>query len=353
MRKKNILIFGVGLLVLFLFFKFLRGSGFSVVLKNANFWLVGLAFSLNFVMIGLWTWRWDVVLKEMKYKLKFVWLYLATLVGNFGDTISPGARMGGEPFRAYIVEKKHKDTRIDDLAASLVLERIYNTSVFFAIATISIIFILFSFAFSFKLHGLLILILVLSGGLMVLIFYGIFKTKKGIILLEKIADFVMRLLEHTHFFRYFEKKHGGKKRIQRIFDVHVRKFFKDLSSFGKEKGLWTKGAAISLLYWFVIFLQAYLCFMAVGVKISFLGVIAIISISSMAGIVTLLPSGIGVTEIIQTSLALLFGINLGEAGAAILLVRGNYYLFGIFVGYITLLIITKGKGHKVVHKHLK
>ncbi|MDP7282426.1 MAG: lysylphosphatidylglycerol synthase transmembrane domain-containing protein, partial [Candidatus Undinarchaeales archaeon] len=300
---------------------------------------------------AIWTWRWDIVLREMGYKLNYFYLYVATIIGNFGDTISPGARMGGEPFRAYYVEKKHKEVKVDDLAASLVLEKMYNTTVFFAITAISIIYILLKYTFSIKLQVPLLIILVLGSGMMAGIFYLMFKTKKGIAAFERLMHWILEKLSHTHFWKYFEKKHMSKKKVEAIFDKHIRKFFQDIGKFSRGGGLWTKGALNAVLYWIALYLQAYLCFLAIGSNISFAAVVAIISISNMAGAVTLLPSGLGIVEIIQTSLSMLFGVALAEAGAAILLLRGNYYLFGIIFGYVVMLIATQGRGHKEIKKH--
>jgi len=347
-KFKNWFMLGLGLLVIILFFNFLRGSGFMEVLMQANWKLVLLGIFFNLVIIGFWTLRWDVVLRKMGYKFNYIWLYLTTIVANFGDTISPGMRIGGEPFRAHFLQKKYEKVRGDDVAASLVLERVYNSSVFFLIAMISILFVIFKYAFSFKLHVPLIIILVLASFLMATMYYFICRVKTGIKIFDKIIEFTIEKLSKSRFWARIRKKYGSQKKMENYFDQHMRRFFQDIAKFVKEKWLWTEGGVISILYWLAIFGQAYIFFLAIGTKISFFTVVVIIAISNISGLVTFLPSGMGVTEMIQTALCVLFTVPLGNAAAAVLLIRGNYYFFGIIFGYLTMLAMTKGKGRKAI-----
>jgi|TARA_Y100000310_G_C20636308_1_gene791342 hypothetical protein len=351
-KLKTGIMLGLGVMVIALFFNFLRGSGFVEVLQNANWHLVLLGISLNFVVIGLWTLRWDIVLIKMKYKISYIWLYLTTIVANFGDAISPGMRIGGEPFRAYFLEKKYVGVKFDDIAASLVLERVYSTSIFFAISATSIIYVLLKYRFSLKLHGPLLFILIVASTLMFFMFYALFKTKSGIRTLERLTSFIISKVSHRKFWKKIKRKYGSEKCIENYIDKHIHQFFRDISHFIREGVLWTEGTVISIIYWIVILAQAYIFFLAIGSTISASAVVVIIMVSNLSGLITFLPSGMGVTEMIQTALCVLFAVPLGDAAAAVILIRGNYYLFGIVFGYFVMLAMTKGKGHKVVHKHM-
>lgn len=351
--KKSMILFGIGAVVLGVFLYFLRGTGFIQVLENANYLYFGAAFLLNFLMIFFWTKRWDIVLKSMGHRLKFFWLYVATMLGNFGDTITPGARMGGEPFRAYVVEEKQPGVKLDDLASSLLMEASYNSITFSVIAILSIVFILFKYTVPGNVRLLLIGMATIGSAGICFIFYFMFRTAKGARVLEKIVDLMLKLFEKTHMAKYFKKKHFALQGMEKKWDKHIESVFFGLRRLSTNAQLWRKGMVLCALYWLTIYAQAYLCFLAVGGKIPFVSVVAIVAISDLAGTLTLLPSGIGVVEVVQTSLAYLFGLSIAQAGAAIVLLRGSYYVFGIILGYIVLLIVTEGEGHKAIHKHIK
>ena len=276
-----------------------------------------------------------------------------TIIANFGDMISPGARVGGEPFRAFFVKKKRRNVKVNDLAASIVLDRIYNTAVFFVIAIISIFYIFFNYSFSLKLHAPLLLVFAITSTALVFVGYSLYKTKKGARVLVKFSKFIIKKLSHTRFWAGLKKKYGSQKKIQKYISSQIRQFFKDIDYFIREGWLWTKGTGVSLLYWLAIFLQAFIFFKAVGVQIFFSIVVIIIVISNFAGLIAFLPSGMGITEMIQTGLCVLFAVSIADAAAAVLLIRGNYYLFGMVFGYIVMFVMTKGKAHKVVHEHVK
>ena len=76
------------------------------VISNANYLLIASAIALFFVNLALWAGRWQTALSFINCRISFGSRYLIICATVFLNNISPGARVGGDPFgRIYMLRK--------------------------------------------------------------------------------------------------------------------------------------------------------------------------------------------------------------------------------------------------------
>ena len=102
------------------------------------------------------------------------------------------------------------------------------------------------------------------------------------------------------------------------------------------------GTIISFVAWGFECLGVYLCAVGLGADLSFLTIVFIFAVSSLLGVLSMLPGGIGAVE---AGLALQFihvgGLPLGLAGALTLVIRLATLWFATLVGIVGLLIVRR------------
>ena len=102
------------------------------------------------------------------------------------------------------------------------------------------------------------------------------------------------------------------------------------------------GTIISFVAWGFECLGVYLCAVGLGADLGFLTVVFVFAVSSLLGVLSMLPGGIGAVE---AGLALQFvhvgGLSLGLAGALTLVIRLATLWFATLVGIVGLLIVRR------------
>ena len=102
------------------------------------------------------------------------------------------------------------------------------------------------------------------------------------------------------------------------------------------------GTAISFVSWGFECLGVYLCAVGLGADLGFLTVVFVFAVSSLLGVLSMLPGGIGAVE---AGLALQFvavgGLARGPAGALTLVIRLATLWFATLIGIAGLLIVRR------------
>ena len=97
------------------------------------------------------------------------------------------------------------------------------------------------------------------------------------------------------------------------------------------------GISLSCFAWLLEAWILWRLFLAMNVDIAIAGVAAIRTISSIAGVLSFLPAGLGTSELSAIGMALLFGASRPQALAATLILRFSTVLMPFLVGSIVLL----------------
>jgi len=105
------------------------------------------------------------------------------------------------------------------------------------------------------------------------------------------------------------------------------------------------GTTISFLSWGLECLGVYLCAVGLGAEVDFLLVVFVFAVSSLLGVLSMIPGGIGAVE---AGLALQFtrlaGMSSGLAGALTFVIRLATLWFATFIGILGLLLVRRMLG---------
>lgn len=100
------------------------------------------------------------------------------------------------------------------------------------------------------------------------------------------------------------------------------------------------GTVISFLSWGLECLAVYLCAVGLGADLSFLLVVFVFAVSSLIGVLSMLPGGIGAVEAgLAVQFRVLAGLSDGLAGALTLVIRLATLWFATLVGIVGLFAV--------------
>jgi len=131
-------------IILFMIFLILRNINFFEVyslLRKIN--LIYFFLAILFYLIGflLWNFRFMYTIKKL-VSGDFYFFLNVLFAGSFFNTITPGANVGGEPFRAYLLSKKYKKSKSKILGA-IFADKSFNLLAFSGFLVFSVLFVLF------------------------------------------------------------------------------------------------------------------------------------------------------------------------------------------------------------------
>lgn len=268
---------------------------------NLLFYLVGVG--CIFSTIFCWSLRWGVFVKERYGQVTKLSLFKNLLVGLAVNNLTPVAKLGGEPVRAYLLKNEH-EIRMRNGFATIISE----LSLEFAVSVPIVIFSTFLFMVllspPFWIYGTLSVFVVLVtlglGGLI-----GIY-SERGFLakLIEKIITKVDRL-----------KPYGDK--ILEVYRDFQEAFRENL----RNKRTLFKGLTISLLMKIFAILKIYFIFMALGFEISLVKILIIIGTSYILLSIPATPGNLGIMEGGMTAIMVLLGIPPGVAATEVFLER--------------------------------
>ncbi len=275
-------------------------SGFELALIPAVLGLVSLSYAGRFV-------RWLYYLKVLKVPVP-LGTNAAIFAAGLSMTISPGKL--GEVLKCVFV-RQASGAPIARTAPAVVAER----------ATDGTGMVLWGFIGAFALNvppwTMLAFLSVAVFGIAVL------RSKRLSLLAERVLlklPLIDRLVPHLHAF------HGASNELLGARPLVV-------------------GTAISFFSWGLECLGVYLCAVGLGAEAGFLMVVFVFAVSSLLGVLSMIPGGIGAVE---AGLALQFvrlaGMSAGLAGALTFVIRLATLWWAAFVGILGLLLVRRMLG---------
>ena len=287
--------------VLFFFFNFGKVSaalaGFDLALIPVILGLVSLSYAGRFV-------RWVYYLKVLKVSVP-LGLNAAIFMAGLSMTISPGKL--GEVLKSVFV-RQASGAPIARTAPAVVAER----------ATDGTGMVLWGFVGAFALDLSPFYLFVFLG--VALFGIAVLRSKRLSLLVERILlklPLLDRLAPHLHAF------HGASNELLGARPLAV-------------------GTLISFLSWGLECLAVYLCAVGLGANAGFLMVVFVFAVSSLLGVLSMIPGGIGAVE---AGLALQFrqlaDISGGVAGALTFVIRLATLWWATLLGILGLLLVRR------------
>lgn len=108
MKYKPVILLIIGIGILIGIILFIGVGNIESAITLANPWYLLFAVVLQFVVYGLWTWRWSINVKTVGINVKKLHLFPMLMVELAVNNLTPSARGGGEPIRGYILSKIFK-----------------------------------------------------------------------------------------------------------------------------------------------------------------------------------------------------------------------------------------------------
>ena len=305
--KKVGILLAVGILILAVMVLIIGPDQIISALKTANIYYVILAVIVQFIILILWNTRWSIICKSLDIPHGQVSLFAMTIIGLAINDLTPSGRSGGEPVRAYILSKQSNED-FKTTFASVMGDKIFDTVPFMVLAIFAIAYLMSYFNLGATLFLLLLISLVLFVLALAFIILLCFNETIAI----NTVKWVFRLIK-----RFTNKVDKYEETVL----TSLVGFQSNLKYLLKDKRLLLIASLISFLVWFLELLRVFIVFQAFGVNVSLGMIAAVFLVSSLIGVIPLLPGGLGSIDGVMILLYSMAGISASISTAATLIER--------------------------------
>ncbi len=314
MNKKTLFIgtFSIGILLFIASFKFFNIQEFKTIIAKSDLrYFIGYLM-ISFVIMCFLTIRWKIITNNYKIPVKLSSLIAYRYVGFAVSFITPGPRVGGEPFRAALLSHgKHKfPTTLSTVIADKTLE----------LLTYGILFAVSLFAALITLSMPQSLRTVLLSALLIILFLVIIAVKE----LSSGRDPISGL------FRFLKL---NKLKVSKKYSKEIKEFEKSIKNFySKDKKAFWSAFIVSAVAWFTSLVEFTFVLRMLGVDPSLFQVFLVFSVVGFAYLLPI-PMALGVLEAMQAALFAALGMPPAIGAALAMITRARDILWTI-IGYI-------------------
>ncbi len=309
--KSQILTAIIGVIIVIFLFWYIKVEEILKAFSYFSFDKLILFIIVSITMMLLHTLKWSIILRSQGCKVPFPKLFVYKLAGFGVSYVTPAAHMGGEPVRAYLLNKNH-NIEFKKSLSSVVIDKSLDLSLNGFFACITIIFILFTFTIPEKTAIIMIFSFFAMLGA-IYSFYHLTITGKG------FFTTCFRLLRLNKW--KVTKKYG--KDIKGM-ELHLIHFFKY-----NKKGF-RNAFLIFLLIWILMFFEYKLALLLLGYNASFAAIFIVFSLVGLAYIIPV-PAALGALEFGQSSASAILRISSGIGLALSIVIRGRDMIW-VFLG---------------------
>ncbi len=311
----------------------LKSIGFRQILqamKQTGGASIGAAFFLYLAVFVLCAFRCQWLMK-CEERGSMMAMFPIHMAGTFGNLMTPGARVGGEPIRAYYMSRAFGGEKTAHLGTVLA-GQFGSTFVFFIFLVLSAIFVVLFVPLAFPIKALLASAIILVGAAVL----------SGLLLSRHIMDGsplasrLLRALYESHLLGLIRRRFH----TYELFEEYTIRKLANVSGPVVKAAVSPKAVGtifgIGFTSWMLRYLAYYILFRGMGANIGFHSVIVIVTVSIFLGDISFSPGGAGFTESAMIALCAAFGIDYSAAAAVTLISRGIFYLYGLGVGGLCL-----------------
>lgn len=308
MKHKTLLLMLAGIGVLGIMVLFIGPEKIESAIQQANPWYLALAVIIQLAIYGLWTERWSITTSSLGISIKRRHLLPMLLVGLAINNLTPSGRGGGEPVRAYILSK-YSQSPFENAFATVIADRGLDTFPFIALAIITIItavlYINLPQWMVITLIVCLIVLIILFG----LALYMSINREFG----DRVIRWFLRVLK-----RISSKMHN---RIEKRAINAVEGFQNSMKVMITDRKVLLYGIPLSFLIWALEIMRVYVVFLALNINAPLEIIAAVFVISTLIGMIPLLPGGLGAVDGMMILLYSYAGIPPSISAAATLVER--------------------------------
>ena len=320
MDRKTIILFGISILILAIMLYFVGIDKVIDALKVVNPVIIAFAIVIQVFTYFLYTWRWQILNKMASMDVGIKKLLPMVMVGLAVNNITPSGRGGGEPVRAYLLEKSDERYHFEDSFATVIADRALDTFPFIVLAAITIALMTFFFDLDLWLLVVMVLAVIAIIIILMVIIYMSINPNFG----TRVEGWIISLV------RRFYKK-NSESFENKIHDA-VFGFQKTMKMLLSNK----KGLAVTLTLSFIIWIfeifRVYLVFLAFGSSVNPLIIGEVCILSCLVGMIPLLPGGVGAIDGLMIGFMSAAGVSPSISAAATMIERLISFWMSTMIG---------------------
>jgi uncharacterized protein (TIRG00374 family) len=302
-----------------------------LLIVNANSTYLLLAVLSTFLAFVVWATRWFYIFRK-----KFFFLLRVLFAGAFFNMITPAMGIAGDIFKAHLLSKKFKKSRVSTLGY-VFGDKFSQLLVLVLFSVFSILFLLFYVKLSNTLKYVLEGILVLVLTLLIIAIY---------LILKKFKFNVGTILQKLHFIGFISRRFKTSEDFKDYTNKRASSFIRILKKFIKRKDHLIIGIFLSILFWMCNYLTTYFLFLAFIDNVNFLSVIIVVTLGTIIGDLSFSPAGAGFNEATMVLLFSAMQIPVSLALVVVLFSRIIYYFFSLVVGGLSLITLNSNNYKK-------
>lgn len=333
MDKKTIIFLAISILILAVILYFVGIDEVINALKVANLYLIALAIATQVFTYFLYTLRWKILNDIADLNSSIFKLLPITLVGLAVNNITPSGRGGGEPVRAYIFARE-EDYPMEETFAAVVADRALDTFPFVVLAILTIIGMTLYFDFSPALLAVMVVAVIAIVLILILLVYMSINPNFG----KRVDGWIIGLV------RRFYKKNSDELE-QKIHNV-IKGFQDTMNLVIRNKKVLYYALPLSFVIWIFEILRVYIVFLAFGANVSPVVIGEVFILASLAGMIPLLPGGLGAVDGIMIVFYTAAGVSASISAGATVIER----LISFWLATILGLVILPYYGSSVLDK---
>ena len=323
MDKKTVFFLGISIIILLVMLYFVGINEVINALKIAKLEYIGIAIAMQVFTYFLYTLRWKILNNLVDINVGIKKLLPIVLVGLAVNNITPSGRGGGEPVRAYILARDG-DYLMEETFATVVADRALDTFPFVVLAVITIIGMAFSFSFDLWLLVLMVLAVIVIVIILILIIYMCINPNFG----KRVDGWIVGLV------RRFYKKNSDELE-EKIHNV-ISGFQSTMKLVISDKQVLYYALPLSFVIWVFEILRVYMVFLAFGATVNPFVIGEVFILASLAGMIPLLPGGLGAVDGIMIVFYSAAGITAAISGAATVIERLISFWMATIIGLMIL-----------------
>lgn len=323
MDKKSIVFFGISILILIVMLYFVGIENVIDALKVADLKYIILAVIVQFFTVFLYALRWKILNGIAGMDVKTMKLFPMVLVGLAVNNITPSGRGGGEPVRAYILSREEAYP-MEETFASVVADRALDTFPFVIMAVFTIIGMTLYFDLDVKLVVLMAVSVVLIIILLLFLIFMSINPGFG----KRVDGWIISLV------RRFYKK-NSEEFEDKVHNI-IKGFQSTMNMLIYNRKVLYQALPLSFLIWVFEIIRVYFVFLAFGADVNFIVIGEVFILASLAGMIPLLPGGLGAVDGIMIIFYSAAGISSSIAAAATVIERLISFWMPTILGMVIL-----------------
>jgi uncharacterized protein (TIRG00374 family) len=319
----------VGLLIFLLYLNFFVSfSDFVSAFEQANPIYYSLTFGALVLSVTFSSLTWQRLLNTLSVKASLRKAFQFIWIGYFVDLLIPGESVSSDVSRIYLMTKESGESA-GKVTASVMGHRILSTIISFAGLMISSTY----FALRYHPSSFLLEILVILAVASIVFLGALFYLSMRRTATRRIVEWLFRLV--TWISRGRWRLDSTRSSAMKI----LRSFHDGIETLGRKPKALAMPTMLSIFAWLSDLLIVVLVFYslgAFGTTVPFsVVVIVYFIIIGIEDIPLGIPAGVGLMEIVMTSLYALFGVPIGLSAAATVLIRTMTFWVKLLIGGVT------------------